>query len=565
MEKKSFRQESKGISKRLVNLFYMEKKINSWQIALDFNRIFDIKALKFISYYWRKLQITRKYYFITFLLALTNKNIIELNKNNDFNKLLEIIEKDCTIPNIGLDKKYIKSILSILYSKLSINEQKNDKEEYNMKDVIKLYLSKLEKTEKKYKYDSPLFVYINHNKKDDIRKIGKIKWKQNERLPTEKERIEKYRKLKYIKNKSIDDFLKRKNIFEPVEKEKHSFLRSRHNFSVNKSISVPKSSGSMLATNQTKKLVLLEEKELEDLKKEEKLRQEQEEEEKRKRRYKKRNSSQTDNTNKDNTNKLLTNGSTSNELENGPNINDPSKEIESSPSPLEINIYNEAPTTPIHNNETNYQPVFSSLISIDSSSDSEFDNYTPKTPVSELSPSLPPIDIDMKPILSSNDNIHDTIENNNNNLNNNIPINNINNDFKPHTYLNSITIDNTEVHLETSNLSNYLWDKEENIQKINKIMNSNSSLKEEANKIINKYIVIDDDDKDDMNINNIFESSNSNYNKNIYLKIYKYYKMNPEQQSKNPIKFKFNYFPSINEKYPEPINNIINLTEEEKQ
>jgi len=311
-------------------------------------------------------------------------------------------------------------------------------------------------------------------------------------------------------------------------------------YKVNKSISIPKSTGSMLATNQTKKLVLLEEKEVENLKKEEKLRQEQEEEEKRKKRYKRRNSSQTDNTSKDNTskekentNKILTSEPISIDIENELITNDPS-----SPSQLET------PKTPIHNN---------SPISIDSDSDSESVIYTPKTPVvGELSPSLPSMDIDFNSIYLSNDNAHETIENDNNNIS-------VTNEFNPQTYLNSIIIDNKEVHLETLNLNSFLWEKEDNMQEINKIMNSNSSLQEEANKIINKYFTIDDDDKNDLNIND-----NKTYKKSIYCKIYNHYKMNPEQQSKT-LKFNFNYFPSVNEKYPAPINNIINLTEDERK
>jgi len=79
-------------------------------------------------------------------------------------------------------------------------------------------------------------------------------------------------------------------------KEAPSFLRSRHNFAgkntfVNKSISIPKISGSMLASNQPKKLVILKENEVKKLKEEEKLRQLELKEEKKRKRQSKRSSS----------------------------------------------------------------------------------------------------------------------------------------------------------------------------------------------------------------------------------------------------------------------------------
>jgi len=85
-EKRSFRKESKGISKRIVNLFYLEKEVNSWNIASDFNQIFDLRALQFVSYYWTRLHSSRKYYIIVLLLALTTRNIIKLNEKHDFKK-----------------------------------------------------------------------------------------------------------------------------------------------------------------------------------------------------------------------------------------------------------------------------------------------------------------------------------------------------------------------------------------------------------------------------------------------------------------------------------------------
>ncbi|OUM56176.1 hypothetical protein PIROE2DRAFT_19338 [Piromyces sp. E2] len=125
--KRSFRKDSKGISRRLVNLFYAEIKVNSWQMSTDFNHKFDSKALSFISYYWKKLKISRKNYILVLLLTLTNKRIAELNKNSEFKKFLEAIENESNNPKMGLDKKLVSTVLSILYNKL-VTIQKNDEE-----------------------------------------------------------------------------------------------------------------------------------------------------------------------------------------------------------------------------------------------------------------------------------------------------------------------------------------------------------------------------------------------------------------------------------------------------
>jgi len=55
----------------------------------------------------------------------------------------------------------------------------------------------------KYKCNSPLFIYVNHKKRDEIKIPGKIKWKSNQVLPSENERMNNYRKLNYFKNRTL--------------------------------------------------------------------------------------------------------------------------------------------------------------------------------------------------------------------------------------------------------------------------------------------------------------------------------------------------------------------------
>jgi len=293
-EKRSFRKDSKGISKRLVSLFYLEKKIDSWKIAYDFNSIFDIQALHFFTNFWTKLKNTRKHYLLVFLLSLTNKNIIELNKNNDFKKFLDMIDKESNNPKMGLDRNFVSNILSILYNKLSII-MKNDKKEKEYKP-FNYNFSKIKNADFKILCNSPIYKYTNHERRDEIKISSNIKWKKDHQLPSVNET------LKNINMEQKNKFLRRKSIFEPTSiketgmKEAPSFLRSRHNFAgkntfVNKSISIPKISGSMLASNQPKKLVILKENEVKKLKEEEKLRQLELKEEKKRKRQSKRSSS----------------------------------------------------------------------------------------------------------------------------------------------------------------------------------------------------------------------------------------------------------------------------------
>jgi len=221
----------------------------------------------------------------------------------------------------------------------------------------------------------------------------------------------------YIK---LDEFMKPKSIFEPVRKETNtkdtpSFLRSRHNFSgkdtyVNKSISIPKIEKSMLATNRDKKLVFLEQQEIEKLKKEEKMRlKELREEEKKKKEKRKRSNSQSDSgstkrkrrrkrKNKNN-NENPENNEKDNENDNDKNNETDYYETDAYETDAYETDYYETdkePTTPKSNKSAPSSPE---VIVLDSFSDEDFPaNEITSSPVSVInSPGTPLMPISLSP------------------------------------------------------------------------------------------------------------------------------------------------------------------------
>jgi len=381
--------------------------------------------------------------------------------------------------------------------------------------------------------------------------------------------------------------MKPKSIFEPVRKETNtkdtpSFLRSRHNFSgkdtyVNKSISIPKIEKSMLATNRDKKLVFLEQQEIEKLKKEEKMRlKELREEEKKKKEKRKRSNSQSDSgstkrkrrrkrKNKNN-NENPENNEKDNENDNDKNNETDYYETDAYETDAYETDYYETdkePTTPKSNKSAPSSPE---VIVLDSFSDEDFPaNEITSSPVSVInSPGTPLMPISLSPTdinrTSSSPTLpfisNDTLRRNSNtSIIESIP--------KVPDYLKNVNVNLIEsslVSLSPLNSNKYLFENKSDIEKIF----DNNWFINETNKLSKKYfdteLLDNENEMDTQNDDDTFNNSN-----NIYLRIYNFNKKSKVEQEKNPLKFKYNYFPSKDELYPNSINKFIRLTKEERR
>ncbi|ORX43605.1 hypothetical protein BCR36DRAFT_415457 [Piromyces finnis] len=583
--KRSFRKDAKNISKRLVNLFYTECKVDSWQMSTDFNHKFDSRALSFISYHFNKLKISRKNYIIILLLTLSKKRISELNKNAEFRKFLDKIENESKNPKMGLDKCLISTVLFILYNKM-ISIQKNNEIEERLKNYkpIPYNISKFKNAVLKYKCNSPLYTYINHKKEDEIRIPNKIKWKSNQVIPSKMERMNNYKKLNYFKNidKNLDEFMKPKSIFEPVlmkeiiTKDTPSFLRSRNNFAgvdtfVNKSISIPRIEKSMLTTNRDKKLVMLEHQEIKKLEREEKMRlQELKEEEKKKKKLKrKKGNSQSKSS------KRSKRGRKKKQDSENPE-NDENNKTDYETDYCETDNYetdyyetdnyetDKEPTTPKSNRSAPSSPEIT-IHDSDNDGDENTNNDIVSSPLSVInSPGSPLMPITLSPtsdidLVTPSPTQFSIIDSYSQNSNYEQQLNKYSSsstsNIKIPDYLKNVKmIENPSINISPLNPNEYLFEKKSNIDSL---FNSNWLVKE-SNKIIKKYL--NTESLDNENIMDENKDDYEGYNNNIYLRIHNFNKKSIEEQKKTPLNFKYNYFPSKEEKYPNPINNIINLS-----
>lgn len=89
-----------------------------------------------------------------------------------------------------------------------------------------------------------------HKKEDELNFKRNIKWKNND-IPTENERMQRYREMNICKLPGEINVTKKTIFKSTVVRETPLFLRSRHNFrNLSRTISIPKSSKSLLASNQ---------------------------------------------------------------------------------------------------------------------------------------------------------------------------------------------------------------------------------------------------------------------------------------------------------------------------